>query len=753
MAANVRFAPEATEDVVWMSPRQYLDMAPPMKDSDAGPQAKSLRESLSKGDPIEDAPAITVRRGRIVSQDGRHRAQAAMDAGIGMIPVKVEGDVPESRSVLSMRGRPVDLPKHTKTWPEVEATPEFRRLPPDKKEAARSQYWDTVLGPRFSKQDREAAKAQFDKAFPLRKVPTMAPLTGGPEPTAATAAEEMGLGGRLLAGAGKAFHDIGLGVAGTPEEVREARRIDAPLMSTGAGVTGNILGNVAAAAPTAAIPGANTILGSAALGGIYGALQPSESAGERTQNALLGGAVGGAVTGAARAVPAIYRALISPFRQSGQERLALDAIGRFARAGEPQPEGILNKLKAAGQPPSPAPWETMNLSGQTELIPGSRRTLAEVTRNPSIANLEQIARSGSPDVAASFAKRNAERMAARQEALLKIAGPEGAKEAAETARRTIAKPLYDEALATPIDPLTAKQLQPEVKALLARPSIQAARRDAVRIAKEEGMVLGEKDMKEGSARALHYMKLAMDDQIQAAQTKGLSSEVRRLTDSKQKLQDVLESLSPAYRVARETYADLSRPINRMEVGREFYDKLIPALTDLGAGKITPSTFAKALKNHEQTVARALDYKGAKLSDVLSPDEINLLQNIGKDVAGEAWAAEAPRVKGSPTAQLLAGQNALRSLLGPVGIPAGWSGGTFGRTVSKALGWPMALAEQDVQTTLGNMLLDPNLAQAAAARAAQRSASPMIRGANALGQYALPPAATAAGMLAPNVTGP
>ena len=102
----------------------------------------------------------------------------------------------------------------------------------------------------------------------------------------------------FFAGMGKAFTDLGRGaeqIVGrgpSAEEVKETRRRDAPLMATGAGLAGNITGNVLPAVATSAIPGANTYTGAALVGSTLGAFQPTETQGERLKNVALGGAFG-----------------------------------------------------------------------------------------------------------------------------------------------------------------------------------------------------------------------------------------------------------------------------------------------------------------------------------------------------------------------------------------------------------------------------------------------------------------------------
>lgn len=125
--------------------------------------------------------------------------------------------------------------------------------------------------------------------------------------------EGMGTGEKLLSGAGKAFVDIGRGVGQmtglvSQEEIDAARELDKPLMETGAGMAGNVIGNVAAAIPTIAIPGAAGIRGAAALGAGLSALQPVATGESRLQNAALGAAFG---AGGA-AIPKVAARIVNP---------------------------------------------------------------------------------------------------------------------------------------------------------------------------------------------------------------------------------------------------------------------------------------------------------------------------------------------------------------------------------------------------------------------------------------------------------
>ena len=98
---------------------------------------------------------------------------------------------------------------------------------------------------------------------------------------------------KLLAGTGQALTNLVRGAGQyvglvNRDDVAESRRLDAPLMNTGWGTAGSVIGNMAMLAPTALIPGANTITGAGIIGAFSGAIQPSVSTDETFSNAALG---------------------------------------------------------------------------------------------------------------------------------------------------------------------------------------------------------------------------------------------------------------------------------------------------------------------------------------------------------------------------------------------------------------------------------------------------------------------------------
>lgn len=103
---------------------------------------------------------------------------------------------------------------------------------------------------------------------------------------------------KFAAGVGKSIVDTGRGVGQllglvSREEVDEARKRDAALMDTGAGMAGNISGNLAQAL---FIPGGSTVKGAAMIGGAMGAVQPVGTDESRLQNTAIGAGLGGATS-------------------------------------------------------------------------------------------------------------------------------------------------------------------------------------------------------------------------------------------------------------------------------------------------------------------------------------------------------------------------------------------------------------------------------------------------------------------------
>jgi hypothetical protein len=147
---------------------------------------------------------------------------------------------------------------------------------------------------------------------------------------------------KFLAGTGKAMVDIGRGAGQLvglvdQKDIDESKRLDAPLMNTGAGTAGNVVGNIATALPAMFVPGANTVLGASAAGGVLGALQPVASGDSRMTNTVIGGVAGGAGQGIANAVGRAVQPVRSTLQ--GQDATLAEKARRFMPLNAAQETG------------------------------------------------------------------------------------------------------------------------------------------------------------------------------------------------------------------------------------------------------------------------------------------------------------------------------------------------------------------------------------------------------------------------------
>lgn len=190
---------------------------------------------------------------------------------------------------------------------------------------------------------------------------------------------------RGLAGVGKAFADVARGAgqivgAVSRDDVQESRKLDAPLMATTAGKVGNFAGNMALVAPTALIPGANTVTGAGAIGAGMGALQPSASTGETVLNTLLGGAGGAGGQAVVNRLGTIAQQAGNQVTQ-GQRQAAQggQALGMRLTPGKASGSTVLQKVEAAAEsnPLTAGGFDAIKTGNQRILNRAAARAIGE----------------------------------------------------------------------------------------------------------------------------------------------------------------------------------------------------------------------------------------------------------------------------------------------------------------------------------------------------------------------------------------
>lgn len=486
---------------------------------------------------------------------------------------------------------------------------------------------------------------------------------------------------KFRSGMGKAFVDVGRGAGqlfgmGDKADIDEARRLDAPLMDTGAGLAGNIAGNVAAYGSLAVVPGANTIAGGAALGALTGAAQPVGEGDSRLANAAIGGMAGVVVPTAIKAGKTIKAAVIDPFTDKGAQRIAGGLLNRTA-----------GNSTAAAQ-------RMASVKGAT---PGFNPTAAQSADDAGIAALERATRAANPGAFDDVERAQRQALA---DAVRGVAGDPVKREAAVAARESAVKPLYD------ATKKYAVQADDEINALLNRPSMQSAKEIAKKLAAERGAGLDEGI----NGQALHDIKMGLDDAIGNNATGMQGAQRNAALATKQDYLNWLESKIPEYGQARVTYADMSKPINQMDVGQAMTERLIPSLyRDMASpSQLNAQAFARALKDQGDDIARsATGMKGAKLESVMSPDQLKALRGVASDLQMSKSAELAGRGVGSDTVQKtamshIAAQAGIPNWMSNIArVPGGWA---------KRLGDAVyGSSDEKVKTLMAELLKNPQQA--------------------------------------------
>lgn len=470
-------------------------------------------------------------------------------------------------------------------------------------------------------------------------------------------------------------------------------------MNTG---TGNVLSRLgvrtAAGATTGAASAGLIDPQNAAAGGVIGAVIP---------NALVGlGKVGNAVAGGIKGVNDAFR---NPLAVAG------------------------NTLKRFGVTADDVAGLTSNPTAT-----GARTTLAEQIQRPGgaagAARLQDALRLN-PELSPAIEARFVENNAARVGKLRDLAGVGGARDAAEVTRGSVSSQLYDEAFKNQAA-LTPSQLKAQasllnsgrIEKLMESPAIQ----DAMSAARTNALNAGKRlDDPSGSIEGLHNMKMALDDMIKAPETAAQAAKIRSLKSARDRLIDVIETLSPAYKQARVQHAANSVPLNQMDIAGEMLKRGTSATGDLaGTPRLMPDAYLRALGNEGQLIKSATgrDLGKGQIQNVLEPEQYNILKAIGDELNKSAAIGRAGNGPGSATA----GRFASTNLLERIGIPAALVESPIAQTLMRPVQFGMKAAEPRINQTLLEIMQNPAMAEKAlaAANPAQRAA--IIRAAQAAG---------------------
>lgn len=371
------------------------------------------------------------------------------------------------------------------------------------------------------------------------------------------------------------------------------------------------------------------------------------------------------------------RALVDPVTDSGQQRIIANTVARFGQGG--------------------------NLTPTASAVPGVQPTLAEATGNAGIGQLQRaVTDAGAADGTLNqFMQRGLENNAARVNAVRGVAGSADDLERAVAQRQGAANSLYGQAATT--DAMRqdlAKQAaesaaqdklagygglraaestksnmlraSPELEQLAQRPAFQAAAKQAVKLAADQGINLGDPTK---SVQGLHYVKLALDDMLQPSPANALGrNQQSALQGTKQALLDEIEKISPLYAQAKDVYQQMSGPVNAMQTGQEFLSRAGTPVTDsLGNPTLQANRYASNMGKLDSIAQKATGFKGATADSVFSPEQLKVLQAVNDDLGRKSAAESVGKSAGSNTVQNLASQNVLGQLTKSTGLNIEGSG--------------------------------------------------------------------------------
>jgi len=218
--------------------------------------------------------------------------------------------------------------------------------------------------------------------------------------------------------------------------------------------------------------------------------------------------------------------------------------------------------------------------------------------------------------------------------------------------------------------------------------------------------------------SLHAMKQAFDDLINDPKTFGIGkNEAAAIGKTRGEFLKWVEGKNSPYKVARETFAAQSKPINQMQVGRYLEGKLVPALGE-ESGKLRSVAFANAVEDAPGTIGKAIDGapRASSLSDVLTPDQVKAVEAVRSELARNARGeqmASAAKAGGPDIAGAVSQSSSMAKIPNVVNRIVTVANDIIRRVQGKM--------DQKLAIELATEMLDPGLAATALEKAMARQA--------------------------------
>lgn len=415
-------------------------------------------------------------------------------------------------------------------------------------------------------------------------------------------------------------------------EEAERRELDAPLLRTGGGMTGAVIGGVAqvvgpggvaklagrtpavvrrlpnvGALGSALLP--KTLKGNAALGAGIGASQPVAGDGERLTSAGAGGAFGYAGAALPRVVGSTIRAgqrAASPLTRKGGERRAVETILREADS----PERLMRP--------------------QPSQVPGVRRSLFEETQDAGVARLETRSRGNG----GGWVERDKSNNAARVRAIEEFAGTPDALRRATAERSRATTPLREAAMRD--SGVDVGAVRGTLRSLIENPQTKTNKSRLAALLDVEKSLDDADDSVASLYGTRQYIDALMQGKAGSDKTYARAAKAD-LQSLKSTLDREIAKVSPAFGGYLSDFIDYSRPLDRMKVGQRLLRDGSGNNMDDATGLYTlmPGQFGKSVKNLDALTERATKFRGKTAEDALRPQDLATIRAVDDDLARQS----------------------------------------------------------------------------------------------------------------------
>lgn len=520
----------------------------------------------------------------------------------------------------------------------------------------------------------------------------------------------------------------------------EAAKLDAPLLDTTGGTIGNVLGTAAPAAitipftPLTATGGATALTGAAAralpslirarnfaapttfaaraanvaapqalAGAATGAAFTEGDALERAQAAGLGagfGAIGSGIPTLIATGRALGGGLVEPLYRAGRDRVTARLLERFADN----------------------PANLQGLSGAPTAT-GARLTTPEAARDVGLGTLQRVIGNMEDGTIGSVARsRQRANNSARIRTLEDLAGRGGRRDFFDADRQQATAPLF--AAADRIG-LNFKGMTPDDVAFMQDLGQRLNAAGVTRDAKKMSAIRGDRVDDDGSWIGFRHTKDSLDDAIGDLKASGKSPNMlRELMGLKDEAMEHVSRFNPKFGEANALYEGMSGPINRMDIADYILKNSTSAGQDFArdaAGSVLPTgmgdrflqagRYNQVMERPESVIRLATGRSGVKSFDeILAPEEVASIQGVRDELNTLANLARDVNGPGSQTMKMLAGENLVRRIGGPLGVPESFLENTIGDVLTKAVNVPYRMigSNDRLLERAGEALLDPEL---------------------------------------------